>query len=307
MVTKAVQQLFARRVKERTGFTPTPEFRFHPLRRWRFDFAIPELLIAVEVEGGVWTYGRHNRAEGFLRDMEKYNSAAAFGWRILRCQPDGLLAEEFINLVGRTCEFLNSPDFAPPFALRPARSAVEVAEAYGIRMLPPDTPPAPAKPESPCPTAERIAKRRGESPQRANAILLAIRPRYAEAILSGRKRYEYRRAIPGRRDITRVLLYASAPVCRIVGECTIGRVVVGPMQSVWDRTSTRGGITLDEFQRYFREAPIARALRVENPIAYPEPIDPRAAIPGFRPPQNFCYIYAAPEWARAEEPLSDNQ
>lgn len=307
MVTKTVQQLFARRVKERTGFTPTPEFRFHPIRRWRFDFAIPELLIAVEVEGGVWTYGRHNRAEGFLRDMQKYNSAAAFGWRILRCQPDGLLAEEFIDLVGRACEFLNSPDFAQPFALRPARSAVEVAEAYGIRMLPPDTPPAPAAPESPCPTAERIAKLRAESPQRANAILLAIRPRYAEAILSGRKRYEYRRAIPGRRDITRVLLYASAPVCRIVGECTIGRVVAGSLQSVWDRTSTRGGVTLDEFQRYFREAPIARALRVENPIAYPEPIDPRAAIPGFRPPQNFCYIYAAPEWARAEEPLSDNQ
>ena len=69
----------------------------------------------------------------------------------------------------------------------------------------------------------------------------------------------------------------------------------------------RGGITLDEFQRYFREAPIARALRVENPIAYPEPIDPRAEIPGFRPPQNFCYIYADPEWARAEEPLIDNQ
>lgn len=307
MVTKAVQQLFARRVKERTGFTPTPEFRFHPLRRWRFDFAIPELLIAIEVEGGVWTYGRHNRAEGFLRDMQKYNSAAAFGWRILRCQPDGLLAEEFIALVGRACEFLQPTLFTPICPPNHPHPDVAAAEAYGIRMLPPDTPPAPAEPQSPCPTAERIAKLRGESPQRANAILLAIKPRYAEAILSGRKRYEYRRAIPGRRDITRVLLYASAPVCRIVGECTAGRIVAGTPQSVWDRTSTRGGVTLDEFQRYFREAPIARALRVENPIAYPEPIDPRAEIPGFRPPQNFCYIYAAPEWARAEKPLSDNQ
>lgn len=307
MVTKTVLQLFVRRVKERTGFTPIPEFSFHPIRRWRFDFAIPELSIAIEVEGGVWTYGRHNRAEGFLRDMEKYNAAAALGWVILRCQPNGLLAEEFLALVGRACEFMNPSIFAPVTTQRHPRSAVEVAEAYGIRMLPPDTPPAPAKPESPCPTARRIAKRRAESPQRANAILLSIRPRYAEAILSGRKRYEYRRAIPCRRDITRVLLYATAPVYRIVGECTIGRVVEGPMQSVWDRTSTRGGVTLDEFQRYFREAPIARALRLENPIAYPEPIDPRAAIPGFRPPKNFCYIYAAPEWARAEEPLSDNQ
>lgn len=41
------------------------EHRFHPARRWRFDFAWPELLFAVEVEGGIWTGGRHNRGSGF--------------------------------------------------------------------------------------------------------------------------------------------------------------------------------------------------------------------------------------------------
>ena len=60
------------------------EYRFHPTRKWRFDYAIPSHLIALEVEGGVWTGGRHIRASGFLGDMEKYNNAALLGWRVFR-------------------------------------------------------------------------------------------------------------------------------------------------------------------------------------------------------------------------------
>lgn len=53
-------------------------------RKWKFDFAWPALKIAVEVEGGVWANGRHNRGQGFINDTEKYNAAAAAGWRVLR-------------------------------------------------------------------------------------------------------------------------------------------------------------------------------------------------------------------------------
>lgn len=66
------------------------EYRFHPKRKWRFDFAWPTVRVALEVEGGVWTGGRHTRGAGFLRDMEKYNSAAIAGWRVLRCVPSEL-------------------------------------------------------------------------------------------------------------------------------------------------------------------------------------------------------------------------
>lgn len=69
---------------------PTPEYTFHPVRKWRFDYAWPLALIAVEVEGGVWTQGRHTRGAGFLADMEKYNAAVMFGWRVLRFVPDEL-------------------------------------------------------------------------------------------------------------------------------------------------------------------------------------------------------------------------
>lgn len=65
---------------------PSRELRFHPTRRWRFDYAWPALRLAVEIEGGLHVRGggRHNRAEGFQRDVHKYNTAVLLGWRLLR-------------------------------------------------------------------------------------------------------------------------------------------------------------------------------------------------------------------------------
>lgn len=75
------------------------EYKFHPIRRWRFDYAIPEHKIALEVEGGVWTGGRHIRAQGFLGDMEKYNTATLMGWRVFRTTPDELYKTATIKLL----------------------------------------------------------------------------------------------------------------------------------------------------------------------------------------------------------------
>lgn len=63
---------------------PVEEYPFHPSRRWRFDFAWPEEKLALEVEGGSWTSGRHNRGAGYETDCEKYSAAAILGWRIIR-------------------------------------------------------------------------------------------------------------------------------------------------------------------------------------------------------------------------------
>lgn len=80
---------------------PIYEHRFHVRRRWRFDAAWPEHMLALEVEGGVWTAGRHTRGSGFLADMEKYSEAAALGWRILRCTPDTLTNQATLDLIRR--------------------------------------------------------------------------------------------------------------------------------------------------------------------------------------------------------------
>lgn len=60
------------------------EFRFHNDRLWRFDFAWPQFLIALELEGGVYNHGRHTRPKGFEGDVEKYNEAARLGWSVYR-------------------------------------------------------------------------------------------------------------------------------------------------------------------------------------------------------------------------------
>lgn len=67
--------------------TPDREYAFHPSRRWRFDFAWPQHMVAVEVEGGIWTRGRHTRGAGFEADAEKTNAATALGWRVYRYTP----------------------------------------------------------------------------------------------------------------------------------------------------------------------------------------------------------------------------
>lgn len=63
---------------------PVQEHRFHATRRWRFDIAWPDRMIAVEVDGGVWSGGRHTRGAGFVADCEKCNEATAMGWRVFR-------------------------------------------------------------------------------------------------------------------------------------------------------------------------------------------------------------------------------
>lgn len=63
------------------------EYRFYPTRKWRSDFAFPKEKILVEVEGGIWNNGRHNRGSGYQKDCEKYNRAAIEGWLVLRFTP----------------------------------------------------------------------------------------------------------------------------------------------------------------------------------------------------------------------------
>ncbi len=80
---------------------PVAELRFAPPRRWRFDYAWPAYNLALEVEGGVWTRGRHTRGKGAIADMEKYSEAAILGWCLIRVTPSNLPTLETISLLRR--------------------------------------------------------------------------------------------------------------------------------------------------------------------------------------------------------------
>ena len=76
---------------------PTYEHRFSTTRKWRFDIFFPEANLAVEVQGAVWTGGRHSRGKGIKGDIEKHTAAQRMGYRIVYTTPDELCMSEFVD------------------------------------------------------------------------------------------------------------------------------------------------------------------------------------------------------------------
>ncbi len=68
-------------------------------RKWRFDFAWPELKIAVEIEGGIYTNGRHVRGKGFEDDCKKYNTATSLGWSVYRFTSSMVKSGHALNFI----------------------------------------------------------------------------------------------------------------------------------------------------------------------------------------------------------------
>ena len=82
------------------------EYRFHSTRMWRFDFCWPDLMLAVEIEGGIWTNGAHTRGRHYSSDCEKYNEAMLAGYRLLRVTGDQVRSGEALKWLERA---INGP------------------------------------------------------------------------------------------------------------------------------------------------------------------------------------------------------
>jgi hypothetical protein len=117
-----LELLFAQQVKDARLPEPERDYRFHPTRKWAFDFAWPRVrrddgvvitydAIAVEVEGGTFVAGRHSRGRGYEEDCEKYAEALILGWRVLRVTTDMVSDGRAIALLRRLFGFPN-PDLA---------------------------------------------------------------------------------------------------------------------------------------------------------------------------------------------------
>lgn len=81
-MTSPLETRFAAQIANAGLPTPEREFVFHPTRAWRFDFCWIDALIAIEIDGGTWTSGRHTRGKGYEEDAEKRNEAALMGWTV---------------------------------------------------------------------------------------------------------------------------------------------------------------------------------------------------------------------------------
>jgi len=83
------------------GWTLEKEYRFHPTRRWRGDYAILEPHIIIECEGGAYVRGRHVRGTGYVKDMQKYREAFVLGWSVIRFTPQEIERGEHISVLER--------------------------------------------------------------------------------------------------------------------------------------------------------------------------------------------------------------
>lgn len=119
-------------------------------------------------------------------------------------------------------------------------------------------------------------------------VLFAIHPDYARKILSGEKSFEFR-SVRCRRLITRIVIYATAPICCIVGETMVGQVLQAPPNALWSEVRHGAGMSRDAFDAYFKERPTAVAYQLEQPVQYRRPV-PLADIGIKHPPQSFCYL-----------------
>ena len=98
--TDATSHLLTR-IKQHEWPEPEREIRFAHPRRWRFDLAWPNLMLAVEIHGGVYTKGRHTRGKGFERDREKMNEAQLLGWKILEFSTGQIVSDACLEQLGR--------------------------------------------------------------------------------------------------------------------------------------------------------------------------------------------------------------
>jgi hypothetical protein len=82
-----------------------PEFSFHPVRKWRFDWAFLDAMVYVECDGGIWIQGGHNRGAQMQKDWEKRNAATILGWRGLWVQPKDICTVEFAEIIQAAINF----------------------------------------------------------------------------------------------------------------------------------------------------------------------------------------------------------
>ncbi|EFB71507.1 ASCH domain-containing protein [Providencia rustigianii] len=121
-------------------------------------------------------------------------------------------------------------------------------------------------------------------------VILSIKPEYAEQILSGEKKFEFRRKIFKNKDVDTVIIYATMPVGKVIGEFKVGDILVNTPPKLWSLTKNHAGISHKFFTDYFHRRDTAFAISVKSPIRYSSPLDLDDISPGAKAPQSFRYV-----------------
>ena len=120
-------------------------------------------------------------------------------------------------------------------------------------------------------------------------VLLSIKPEFALKIFDGSKKYEYRRAIFKNREVSIVIVYASDPIKRVIGEFEIEDILYDEPQLLWLKTKNYAGISKRRFFRYFANKSKGYAIKVKTTTPYDDPL-PLNSFQVLSPPQSFMYV-----------------
>jgi predicted transcriptional regulator len=126
----------------------------------------------------------------------------------------------------------------------------------------------------------------------ARTLVLSLKPRFAEAILTGTKTVEVRRVRPRMSVPTLALLYASGSARALVGTCVVRSVARYPAGELWQLHGAGTALSRTEFDAYLlgRDCGVALLLERPEPLAAPIPLHTLRQAHGFRPPQSFAYV-----------------
>ena len=125
-----------------------------------------------------------------------------------------------------------------------------------------------------------------------HALLLSIRPRFADSIFAGTKTVELRRVKPRIQNGDLVVVYASGTTKGIVGAFEVAGVTAATPNSIWRKYNGGSGLSKREFDDYFKGVDVGYAIRVGKCWQLSEPIllnKLRERREGFRPPQSYHY------------------
>lgn len=120
-------------------------------------------------------------------------------------------------------------------------------------------------------------------------VLLSIKPEFANKIFDGQKRYEYRRTIFKNKDINKVVVYASSPVGKVIGEFEIEKILCDDLNDLWNKTKNYSGISKEYFSDYFANKNNGYAIKVKRFHRYGTPVRLEEKY-GVSPPQSFLYL-----------------
>jgi len=122
-------------------------------------------------------------------------------------------------------------------------------------------------------------------------VLFSIKPEFVKEIIDGRKKFEYRKRIFKNKNVSSVVVYATKPYGKVVGEFEIENIIKDNPTTIWENTKKYSGTTKEFFYDYFQDRDTGFAIQIKNFQEYEYPIDLDMYDENIKAaPQSFCYV-----------------